>query len=129
MIRRYAAKLLYELRLHGGGGISGISREYSGILSDILKIRYPEIYYLDDIDDGFYVAQYIRAWIFEAQLRKFFVERFGERAYAYPETGEVLKELFSGGQQFGIEELGQRLDLAVLDLDPLYEEIYNNLDN
>lgn len=127
MLRRYAAKLLYELQLHSGDDLSVMSREYASVLTDALKIRHPKIYYLDDLDDGFYAAQYLRAWIFEAQLRDFLVQRFGERAYAYPETGEVLKELFSRGQEFSVEELAGRLGLAALDLDPLYEEIDNNL--
>lgn len=127
MLRRYAAKLLYELKLHAGGDISVMPGEYSSLLSDALKIRHPGVYYLDDLDDGFYAAQYLRAWIFEGQLRDFLVQRFGERAYAYPETGEVLKELFSKGQEFSVEELAGRLGLASLNLDPLYEEIDNNL--
>lgn len=127
MLRRYAAKLLYELELHSGEDLSVMPREYASILSYTLKIRHPEVYYLDDLDDGFYAAQYLRAWIFEAQLRDFLIQRFGERAYAYPETGEALKELFSGGQEYGVEELAGRLGLAALDLDPLYEEIDNNL--
>ncbi|NLA07266.1 MAG: hypothetical protein GX872_06505 [Firmicutes bacterium] len=127
MLRRYAAKLLYELQLHSGGDLSRMPREYASILSYALKIRHPEVYYLDDLDDCFYAAQYLKAWIFEAQLRNFLIQRFGERAYAYPETGEVLKELFSRGQEYSVEELAERLGLAALDLDPLYEEIDNNL--
>ena len=127
MVRRYAAKLLYELKLHTGDNLSVMPGEYSSLLSDALKIRHPGVYYLDDLDDGFYVAQYLRAWIFEGQLRDFLVQRFGERAYAYPETGEALKELFSRGQEFTVEELAGRLGLASMDLNPLYEEIDNNL--
>jgi hypothetical protein len=127
MLRRYAAKLLYELQLHSGDDLSAMSCEYASLLSDALKINHSEVYYLDDLDDGFYAAQYLRAWIFEAQLKGFLVQRFGERAYAYPETGEVLRELFSGGQEFSVEELAGRLGLSELDLDPLYEEITNNL--
>ena len=35
--------------------------------------------------------------------------------------------MFSGGQEFSVEELAGRLGLSELDLDPLYEEITNNL--
>lgn len=127
MLRRYAAKLLYELRLHSGDDISDMPWEYSSLLSEALKIRHSGVYYLDDVDDGFYVAQYLRAWIFEGQLKNFLVQKFGERAYAYPETGEVLKGLFSLGQEFSVEGLAERLGLRALDLDPLYEEIDDNL--
>lgn len=127
MLRRYAAKLLYEIQLHSGDDLSVMSREYASLLSEALKIRHPGVYYLDDLDDGFYVAQYLRAWIFEAQLRDFLVQRFGERAYAYPETGEVLKELFSRGQEYSVEELAARLGLHELNLEPLYKEIADNL--
>lgn len=127
MLRRSAAKLLYELRLHGGKPLADMPQEYAGLLTDALKVRYPESYYLADVDDGFYVAQYLRAWIFEAQLRSFFTQRFGERWYAYPEAGQALRELFVEGQRFSVEELAQKLGMPGLDLNVVSQELADNL--
>ncbi len=127
LLRRYAAKLLYELRLHGGELLSAMPREYASLLSEALKVRYPGSDYLADVDDGFYVARYLRAWIFEAHLRAFLVKRFGERWYAYPETGAALRELFSEGQRLPVEELAARLGTGALDPAPLVEELLDNL--
>ncbi|MBC7081879.1 MAG: hypothetical protein H5T95_00095 [Firmicutes bacterium] len=127
MLRRYAAKLLYELRLHGGGSLSEMPREYASLLTEALKVRYPESDYLADVDDGFYVARYLRAWIFEAHLRHFLMKRFGERWYAYAETGAALRELFSEGQRLPVEELAARLGIGAADPSPLVQEILDNL--
>lgn len=127
MLRRSAAKLLYELRLHGGKSLADMPQEYAALLTDALKVPYPESYYLADVDDGFYVAEYLRAWVFEAQLRSFFIERFGERWYAYPEAGQALRELFAEGQRFGVEELAQKLGMPGLDLDVVLQELVDNL--
>ncbi|MGE5588452.1 MAG: hypothetical protein ACM3ZO_09625 [Clostridia bacterium] len=128
MLRRYAAKLLYELRLHGGDSLSGMPREYAGLLTETLKVRYPESDYLADVDDGFYSARYLRAWVFEAHLRHFLMKRFGERWYAYVETGAALRELFSEGQRLPVEELAARLGTGAADPSPLVQEILDNLE-
>lgn len=128
MLRRYAAKLLYELRLHGGGSLSEMPGEYASILTDALKVQYPETDYLADVDDGFYVARYLRAWMFEAHLRDFLTRRFGERWYAYAETGAALRELFSEGQRLPVEELAARLGTGPVDPSPLVQEILDKLE-
>ncbi|MGE5592569.1 MAG: hypothetical protein ACM3X3_02650 [Betaproteobacteria bacterium] len=128
MLRRYAAKLLYELRLHGGGSFSEMPGEYAGLLTDALKVRYPESDYLADVDDGFYVVRYLKAWMFEAHLRDFLTRRFGERWYAYAETGAALRELFSEGQRLPVEELAARLGTGPVDPSPLVQEILDNLE-
>ncbi|MGE5571767.1 MAG: hypothetical protein ACM3ZU_01940 [Bacteroidota bacterium] len=128
MVRRYAAKLLYELRLHSGGALSEMPREYASLLTEVLKVKYPESDYLADVDDGFYVARYLRAWIFEAHLRDFLVKCFGERWYAYPETGRALCELFAQGQRLPVEDLAARLGTGALDPAPLVQELVDNLE-
>ncbi|MCR4401437.1 MAG: hypothetical protein NUW12_01455 [Firmicutes bacterium] len=127
MVRRYAAKLLYELRLHGGSDLAEMPREYASILTDALKVRYPESDYLTDVDDGFYSARYLRAWVFEAHLRHFLMKRFGERWYAYAETGAALRELFSEGQRLPVDALAARLGIGAADPAPLVEEILDSL--
>lgn len=127
MLRRYAGKFLYERRLHAGGGVEGFRDEYASILTEATKFRYPGVAFLSDLDDGFYSAQYLKAWIFEAQLEEVLEQRFGERWFAYPEAGEMLRELWSVGQKYTPEELAKSLGYDGLSVEPLVEGIMRHL--
>ncbi len=83
-LRRYAAKLAYELELHGGGGAGaadtrtdGLAERYAELLGGALAIEWPTETYLADVDPGFYCACYLRAWALETHLRSHLRERFG----------------------------------------------------
>jgi hypothetical protein len=79
-VRRYAAKLLYELELHRVEDVSEARETYSTLLSRATLVRFPGVDYLADVDDGFYAANYLRAWILEAQLKEHMRRQFGERS-------------------------------------------------
>ena len=40
-------------------------------------MQYHRADYLKDVDEGFYCTNYIRAWIFEAQLKDYMHRKFG----------------------------------------------------
>ncbi|WXG43772.1 MAG: hypothetical protein WED04_07020 [Promethearchaeati archaeon SRVP18_Atabeyarchaeia-1] len=122
-LRRYAAKLKYELLLHGGQEIGGMGKVYRETLEQALKFRHPEAHYLTDLDDGFYSTQYLRAWIFEAQLRSKIIERYGKTWFKNPEAGRFLAELWSSGQKYDVEELARRIGFKGLDARPILTEI------
>jgi hypothetical protein len=119
-LRRYCAKLGYEIELHGGGGTPADHRaEYARRLGRAVRVEWPEETWLHDVDAFFYAARYLRAWAFETRLRLLFRERFGERWFAEPEAGALLRSLWSRGQAGTADELlaeltGERLDLTVL---------------
>ena len=69
MLRRYCAKLLYELELQSSGDVASLRPRYVELLSEALKVTPSDTDYLDDVDQGFYSSEYLRAWAFEAQLR------------------------------------------------------------
>ena len=69
MVRRYSAKLLYELEFHQADDPTKLANRYVEILSDALKIEPSAADYLADIDSSFYVTGYLRSWAFEAQFR------------------------------------------------------------
>jgi hypothetical protein len=122
-LRRYCAKLLYELELQGGAvDLDDAPGVYSSRLSDALRVDWPAQTWLADVDSFFYVARYLRAWAFEAQLRRVLSERFGERWFAEPEAGALLRSLWSEGQARTADDLlaelsGERLDLSALAAD------------
>jgi len=97
-LRRYAAKLGYELELHGGGPVDGLEREYAGRLSGAIHVDWPSATWLSDVDDFFYSARYLRAWALETHTRAALGERFGPAWFEEPAAGEFLRDLWRRGQ-------------------------------
>ena len=88
------------------------------------RIEWAEASWVSDVDPGFYVACYLRAWALETHWRRALRNRFGDRWFASAEAGEWLRGLWSHGQRFDAdellaEELGETLDFGVMveDLD------------
>jgi hypothetical protein len=118
-VRRYAAKLLYEIEFFQSGDIPAMKQRYFELLSDALKIPVNPESYLDDIDGSFYVIGYLRSWAFEAQLRDFLRSEFGNEWFARREAGELLQELWSLGQGPTADDLlrdvtGAKLEMAAV---------------
>jgi hypothetical protein len=120
-LRRYSAKLGYERQLHApGADLSAMPGEYSRRLSAAMHIEAPRERWIADVDPFFYAACYLRAWATERSLRAHLVERFGERWFAEPEAGALLREIWSKGQRAQAEELlGELGAQPVIDLSVL----------
>jgi hypothetical protein len=123
LVRRYCAKLLYELDLHQADDPTSVKHRYVELLSEALKIRPSETDYLADVDPGFYVTEYVRAWAFEAQLRRFFREKFGSTWFAQRSAGSLLQELWSEGQRLTADELLKELTSADIELEAVAEHV------
>lgn len=124
LFRRYEAKLRYELDFWGrfdrdGGDADVYERE----LTAATGIRYRRDAYLSDMDAGFYSADYLRAWIRSAQLRRHLVEQVGDDWWRNPGTGELLRDLFREGTKPTSEEIAGRLGYDPLDCGPLLHEL------
>ena len=119
LVRRYCAKLLYELEFHSTDDPTALRPRYVELLAGATKVEPAATDYLADIDDGFYVSQYLRAWALEAQLRTHLRERFGNAWFAHREAGALLRELWAEGQKPTADELlrevtGETLELAAV---------------
>jgi hypothetical protein len=119
--RRYAAKLTYELVLHGEAGSDwdALGARYAEALTAAVGVPWPRETYLVDVDPFFYAACYMRAWALEAALRAHLRARFGDAWWDEPEAGALLRRLWAQGQRLPAEELlaelgGGALDLAVV---------------
>jgi hypothetical protein len=123
MLRRYAAKLLYEMELHGGENPRAKSKRYADLLTASLGVRHSAEDYLFDVDDGFYCARYLRAWILEAQVRGRLEREFGERWFENRQAGAYLRTLWSWGQSHPADELAQQLGYEGLDATALIREL------
>jgi hypothetical protein len=119
LVRRYCAKVLYELEFHSAEDLTALQPRYVELLSDATKVEPAASDYLNDIDEGFYATEYLRAWAFEAQLRAYLRERFGNAWFSRREAGSLLRELWAEGQKPTADELlyevsGEKLELAVV---------------
>jgi len=126
-LRRYAAKLVYELKLHSVKVSPDFKEVYKNCLQKALKFKHTELHYLEDVDDEFYSAEYLRAWILEGQIRAALVEQFGEDWFRNEKAGAFLKELWSYGQKYTADELVKTIGYVDLDPDPMLNEISRGL--
>jgi hypothetical protein len=124
MFRRFAAKLEFELefwsRFYSDGGTSG---GYAERLTEATGFVYSPDRFLIDMDSGFYVADYLRAWIRAAQVRSVLRTRAGGEWWRSPKTGEFLRELFREGLRPSSEDVARRLGFDPLDTEPLLAEL------
>ncbi len=141
MFRRYISKLIYELKLFSND-LRKLDRDfnitnekykdfgecYSDILTKATKFRHPMNSYLLDIDGGFYVADYLRAWIGERQLRFMLKQKFGLLWFKDKKSGDFLKSLYQYGNSKNIYELMQEADFEGLDQMYIFQDFREYLD-
>ena len=99
IVRRYAAKLIYEIDLHRAPSLAGAGSRYVELLSDATGLRYAEEDALLDLDDGFYSARYLRAWQLESLLHTGLTERYDSDWFRNPKAGPFVLDLLERGQR------------------------------
>jgi hypothetical protein len=123
LFRRYAAKLDYELEIWADfANAADYAARYAENLRAATGFRYRPDGYLADMDDGFYSADYLRAWIRGAQLRAHLREQVGPQWWETPQTGELLRGLFFEGTRPSSEDIAARLGVEPFDTRPLVQE-------
>jgi len=123
-LRRYGAKLTYERELHAAHRPGpALADRYVKLLGDAMSVEIPGATHLSDVDDRFYCACYLRAWVLEVQLRSKLVSEFGDRWFARPDAGDYLRGLWRLGQEFTADELARRLGYSGLDVDLLIADL------
>ena len=70
-LRRYSAKIAYEVELHGpDADLEAMPERYASLLGERIGVEWPRETWLSDVDPGFYVACYLRAWALEVDWRR-----------------------------------------------------------
>jgi hypothetical protein len=124
LFRRYAAKLRYELELWTDfDRATRYAETYERLVTTASGFRYERRNYLADMDDGFYSADYLRAWIRAAQLRARLRETAGGDWWRNAATGALLRDLFREGTAPSSEDVARRLDFEPLDTTALVGEL------
>jgi hypothetical protein len=116
LVRRYAAKLGYELDFFEDPLEGDRNRElYAATLSRATRFLYAPQNYLNDMDPGYYSADYLRAWITEAMLRHQLECAYGETWFAEPEAGTFLRGLWATGERKENEDVARMIGYEPLD--------------
>jgi hypothetical protein len=128
-VRRYSGKLLYEIEYHATpvDEIESMRSRYVEILGDALKIDIAPENYLSDIDPSFYVTSYLRSWAFEAQLRDYLREKFGNDWFTSRDAGGLIRELWGEGQRMNADEMLKAVTGATLTMEAVGERIREHL--
>ena len=126
-VRRYSAKILYEIEFHAAEDVTTMPDRYVELLGEALKIEPTRANYLADIDSGFYVSAYLRSWGFEAQLRAYLREKFGRRWFATRDAGALLRELWGEGSRMNADELLGEVTGAPVEMAAVAERVRERL--
>jgi hypothetical protein len=122
-VRRYCAKLLYELEFHAAADPTLMRSRYVEVLGDALKVEPSDTDYLSDIDSSYYVTAYLRAWAFSAQMTTFMREEFGSQWFKRREAGSLLAELWGLGQKPTADELLKDVTGAAVEMEAVAEAV------
>jgi hypothetical protein len=124
-LRRYAAKLRYELSLYAGDvPWDALPELYVTSLGDATRMRYREADAFVDVDPRFYCTRYLRAWQIQAALGGVLREAFDEDWWRNPRAGPFLvAQLWGEGQRERGDELVRRVAGKALSFAPLVRAV------
>ncbi len=106
-LRRYCAKLIYEVQLYAGGAAwTQLPDLYRATLTAATTFQYQTADAFVDVDPRYYSARYLRAWQLQSLLDEHLVSRFDSDWYRNPAAGPwITRELFASGQRSTADEV------------------------
>jgi hypothetical protein len=116
VLRRYCAKLPYELSLYTRGPSPELAEEYADTQRRALFVDPHPGFFLFDVDPQLYVTRYLRAWALESRLTAHLTARFNEDWWRNPTAGRWLQGLFGRGGTDDAEALATELSAMALTL-------------
>jgi hypothetical protein len=129
-VRRYCAKLLYEIQVYGGNvGWDALPDLYVEMLGSATGFRYRREDAFLDLDSRFYSTRYLRAWQLQAVLDEGLTERFNDDWWRNPAAGPwIVGELFSEGQRETATEIARRAAGEDISFGPITRKIESLLE-
>jgi hypothetical protein len=124
-LRRYAAKLIYEIDLYGGNvPWASLPDLYVDVMTSATAFRYHRADAFVDVDPRYYAVRYLRAWQLQALITETLVERYDEDWWRNPRAGPwVCAALFGEGQRELAHEQAQRVSGKPLSFAPLVRAV------
>lgn len=115
--RRLIGQFLYLMDLFETDNPESVKDKYLFHLERAHQVKFDASNYLT-FDMELYSAGYIRARMFELQLRNYLIKRFDENWWQKPDTGNYLNSLFVNGRMNRADDVVK--DLGYNSLDPDY---------
>jgi len=124
-LRRYCAKLLYEIELYAGATRwEALPDLYVSRLTSATTFRYDPSDAFVDVDPRFYSTRYLRAWQLQALITETLRDRYDEDWWRNPRAGPwICQALFGEGQRELAHELAERVAGRRLGFAPLIRSI------
>jgi hypothetical protein len=121
--RRAAVTALWDPMVHRGDDYDRLATQYTELFTRELGVEHAPALFLAETADGLAGAQQFRAWIFEAQLRRYLQREYDAEWYRLPRAGRFLRDLWREGSKYPLDELARYLGYSGLDLRPLADEL------
>ena len=124
-LRRYCAKLCYEVELYGGDvRWESLPDLYVDSLTNATGFRYNRADAFVDVDPRYYSVRYLRAWQLQAQIQEVLVQRYDADWWRNPRAGPwIVSTLFAHGQREQAEEQSARIGAGRLSFGPLIRSV------
>ena len=124
-LRRYCAKLIYEVDLYGGTvPWDSLPDLYVDRLTTATTFKYDPADAFVDVDPRFYAARYLRAWQLQALLNETLTERYDVDWWRNPRAGPwICSALFGEGQRELAHEQAERVSGKQLSFAPLVRAV------
>jgi hypothetical protein len=123
-LRRYSAKIAYEVELHGPDvDLAAMPERYAALLGERVGVEWPQETWLSDVDSGFYVACYLRAWALEVDWRRELTDRFGAEWFGSDDAGRWVRGLWGRGQRLDADRLLEEIAGRGIDFGRLAAEL------
>jgi hypothetical protein len=124
-LRRYCAKLIYEIDLYGGAvSWDALPDLYVELLSSATSVRYDRADAFVDVDSRYYAARYLRAWQLQALITETLVERYDVDWWRNPRAGPwIAQALFGEAQRELAHEQAERVAGKAMDFGPLVRSV------
>jgi len=126
-LRRYAAKLSYEILLFEDGLLEGKEEAYKTILTEATMVDHDAESYLYDAEHDLLSGRYIRGWILQGQIIYYLRDHYDEEWFRRDISATFLKELWNKGGGLTAEELSRQLGYSEIDVRPMLDMIFEHL--
>ncbi|MHA1714741.1 MAG: hypothetical protein ACTSXP_03780 [Promethearchaeota archaeon] len=127
-MRSIAAKYLYELELYSRkpDDIDSMRKKYKNLLTTALLYEVSGVNYLAG-DYGFYSSEYLRAWLFEVQIRNKLSEKFGVWWQSKDAGGYLKNNYLCFGSRYHLDALAKKWNANIHSVEPITDDFKNKL--
>lgn len=114
--RRLIGQFLYQMELFTSDSLDTLQARYRVNMEGSHGVKFDTSGYLH-FDLEFYSSGYLRARLFEVQLREYLIQSFGPAWWKSKETGNYLKTIYRHGRKLRGDDVVKTLGFDSLDID------------